>query len=107
MIAACTGSSRHAPETAAGARATQATGTVAFELYTHCGVDEARVGPQYYEAVHPLIEDGNPPSGWGDPGQEGTMTLQPPTQAIFTDNLGHRVVFRLRPHATRFKHICA
>jgi hypothetical protein len=35
------------------------------------------------------------------------MTLGPRRQAVFTDELGHRVVFRLRPHATEFKHICS
>jgi len=105
-LAGCTsGSSPTQHPAAALARTMQAA--VPFRLYTHCGIDEARIGSQYYEAVPPLIQDGSSPTGWGNPYQQGAMTLRPPSEAIFTDNLGHRVVFRLRPHATRFKHICS
>ncbi len=40
-----------------------------YQLYTHCGVDEARIGNRYFEAVHPLSDgQGNPPAGWGTVG---------------------------------------
>jgi hypothetical protein len=29
--------------------------TVAFALSTHCGIDEARLGAQYYEADHHVM----------------------------------------------------
>jgi hypothetical protein len=78
-----------------------------FTLDTHCGVDEARIGDRYYEAVHPLRDkSGNPPPGWGDPYQSGTMTMVSPAEAVFTDHVGHRVVFRLRPGAKSFRHVC-
>jgi hypothetical protein len=78
-----------------------------FTLYTHCGIDEARIGSRYFEAVHPLSDGaGNPPAGWGNPFQQGTMTLLSPTTAVFRDDAGHKVVFRLRPDATSFKHLC-
>jgi hypothetical protein len=80
----------------------------AYQLYTHCGIDEARIGNRYYEAVHPLSDgQGNPPAGWGNPYQPGTMTLQPPAAAVFRDDAGHQVQFRLRPGATAFKHVCS
>ena len=79
-----------------------------YQLYTHCGIDEARIGNRYFEAVHPLSDgNGNPPPGWGDPYQEGTMTLVTPTRAVFSDAAGHRVLFRLRPGVTGFRHVCS
>ena len=79
-----------------------------YQLYTHCGIDEARIGNRYFEAVHPLSDgQGNPPPGWGNPYQPGTMTLLSPTEAVFRDSAGHRVQFRLRPGATTFKHLCS
>jgi hypothetical protein len=78
-----------------------------YLLLTHCGIDEACIGSRYFEAVHPLGEaQGNPPAGWGNPFQRGTITLLSPTGALFQDQAGHRVLFRLRPGATTFKHLC-
>jgi hypothetical protein len=78
-----------------------------YTLDTHCGVDEARIGDHYFEAVHPLRDkSGNPPPGWGNPSQSGTMTMVSPAEAVFTDHAGHRVVFRLRPGAKSFRHEC-
>jgi len=78
-----------------------------YRLYTHCGIDEARIGSRYFEAVHPLSDgQGNPPAGWGNPYQQGTMTLLSPSRAVFRDDTGHHVQFRLRPGATSFKRLC-
>ena len=79
-----------------------------YRLYTHCGISEARIGNRYFAAVHPLSDgQGNPPPGWGNPYQAGTMTLLSSTTAIFLDHAGHRVQFHLRPGATRFQHVCS
>jgi hypothetical protein len=79
-----------------------------YQLYTHCGINEARIGNRYYVAVHPLSDgSGNPPAGWGNPSQAGTMTILPGTEAVFTDNAGHRVVFMVRPGAKTFEHVCS
>ena len=79
-----------------------------YNLYTHCGVDEARIGSQYFEATHPLSDgSGNPPAGWGNPYQAGTMTRMSPAVAVFTDSAGHRVTFRLRTGAKSFRHVCS
>jgi hypothetical protein len=52
-----------APSTAAAAAAGSPQ---RYQLYTHCGIDEARIGNRYFEAVHPLSDgQGNPPRGWG------------------------------------------
>ncbi len=104
MLTACGGSAAPAPAgTSGGVRTSQG-----YDLYTHCGIDEARIGGHYYQAVHPLgVVQGNPPAGWGNPYQHGTMTLISDTEAVFTDAAGHRVVFRLRPGATTFLRICS
>ena len=82
--------------------------SVPYDLYTHCGISEARVGTHYYLADHPLSDGaGNPPAGWGDPYQAGTMTLVSATEAVFTDTAGHRVTFRARPDAKTFLRVCS
>jgi hypothetical protein len=82
--------------------------SVPYQLYTHCGIDEALVDGTYFEAAHPLDDgNGNPPTGWGNPYQDGTMTLTSPTTAIFRDRHGHSVEFRARIGATGFKHLCS
>ena len=79
-----------------------------YQLYTHCGIDEARIGNRYFEAVRPLNDgQGNPPAGWGNPYQRGSMTLVSASEALFRDSAGHRVLFRLRPGARSFQHVCA
>jgi len=78
-----------------------------YLLLTHCGIDEGRIGSRYFEAVHPLSDgQGNPPAGWGNPFQPGTLTVLSPTEALFQDHAGHHVLFRLRPGATTFKYLC-
>jgi hypothetical protein len=64
-LGACgTGSAINAG-TAAGPSGSGPSGTTAaqpYRLYTHCGIDEARIGNRYFEAVHPLSNGhGNPP----------------------------------------------
>ncbi|MCX5232500.1 hypothetical protein [Streptomyces sp. NBC_00233] len=89
-------------------RPTASGRTMPFELYTHCGIDEARIGSTYFEAETPLSDgSGNPPDGWDNPTQRGRMTLKSATEAVFTDDAGHEVKFRARPGASAFKHICA
>jgi hypothetical protein len=110
-LGACgTGSAINAG-TAAGPSGSGPSGTTAaqpYRLYTHCGIDEARIGNRYFEAVHPLSNGhGNPPAGWGNPFQQGTMTLLSTSEAVFRDDAGHHVLFRVRPGATSFKHLCS
>lgn len=78
-----------------------------YRLYTHCGIDEAKIGATFYEAHTPLHDGAhNPPPGWGNPYQDGTMTITSATEAVFRDDKGHEVVFRVRPGATDFKQLC-
>jgi hypothetical protein len=79
-----------------------------YNLYTHCGIDEARIGDRYFEATRPLSDgSGNPPAGWGNPYQAGMMTQVSAAEAVFTDSAGHHVMFRLRPGARTFRHVCS
>ncbi|MEJ2852164.1 MULTISPECIES: hypothetical protein [unclassified Saccharothrix] len=80
---------------------------IPYRLYTHCGIDEAKIGDTYYEALTPLHDGAhNPPPGWDNPYQDGTMTLVGDTQAVFRDAKGHEVTFRARPRATAPKQLC-
>jgi len=97
------------PQPSAGAApAETGAGTpMPYELVTHCGIDEARIGTVYYEADHPLIVGaGNPPPGWSDPVQPGTMTVLDASRAVFRDDRGHEVFFHVRPGATGFRRLC-
>lgn len=79
-----------------------------YSLYTHCGVHEARIGHTFYVAEHPLDDgQGNPPPGWKNPYQAGTIATPSPGVAVFRDALGHVVRFHARPQATSFLHICS
>ncbi|MBL7501621.1 hypothetical protein I6A84_06890 [Frankia sp. CNm7] len=81
--------------------------SVPYDLYTHCGISEARYEDRYYELVPPLHDGSfNPPAGWGNPSQRGTLTPVSKTEVVFTDDAGHRVTFTLRPGATTWKRIC-
>jgi hypothetical protein len=79
-----------------------------YALYTHCGIDEANIDGHWYEASQPLSDgSGNPPAGWGNPSQQGTVTFLSATEVVFTDDAGHRVLFVLRPDATGPRRICS
>ncbi|MEU8666271.1 hypothetical protein [Streptomyces anulatus] len=104
VLTGCT----EADESAGAGRATPSGRTIPFDLSTHCGIDEARIGSTYFEAETPLSDgSGNPPEGWNNPTQHGTMTVKTKTEAVFTDDAGHEVKFRARPGASGFKRLCS
>lgn len=81
-------------------------GSVPYELYTGCGVYEARIGNRYFEATGlPSGQSGFPPS-WGTPYRPGTMTLVSPTEAVFTDSAGQRLIFKAHADARTFPRVC-
>lgn len=79
-----------------------------FDLYTHCGVREAKIGSDFYSAS-PVLDDGNgnPPPGWGNPGQIGTMTVYANGTARFAAPGGLEADFRIRPGATSWTTLCS
>ena len=79
-----------------------------YDLYTHCGIREANVDNRWYVADTPLSDgSGNPPAGWGNPYQAGTITFLSPTRFEFSDSVGHHVTFSVRPGATGPLQICS
>jgi hypothetical protein len=79
-----------------------------FELYTHCGIQEAKIGDTFY-AASPVLDDGsgNPPAGWGNPSQVGTMTVPSDGTARFSAPGGLEADFEVRPGATNWSLICS
>jgi hypothetical protein len=72
------------------------------DLLTHCGIVGTDVGGTWFAAEQPLVEGpGNPPPGWGNPYQRGTLTLLAADEAVFRDDAGHEVRFRAAGEAAR------
>lgn len=97
------------PQPTAGSPVAGETPTaVPYDLLTHCGIREAMVADRYYLAS-PALDDGNgnPPTGWDNPYDSGTMTINPDETADFHDAVGHRAHFVPRPGATNFLYTCA
>lgn len=60
-----------------------------YQLYTHCGVKWAKIDGTFWRAKHPLSDgSGNPPAGWGNPFQDGTLVFVGPTTARFDSPAG-------------------
>jgi hypothetical protein len=97
-----------APAPAKPSSTTVVNGGGPFSLYTHCGIRELTFGGRWYERVGGALDDGhgNPPQGWDNPSQAGTLTNSGST-VLFRDHAGHREVFQLRPGATSPKVICS
>lgn len=101
VAAAVSGCAERAPRTHSGAPASisgestvRVGQTIDFSMYTHCGVESTRINGRVWNAVDPLYaspERLGPPDGWGDPYQNGELTLESPDRAVFAA-LGQRVV---------------
>jgi len=63
---------------------------VRFFFYTHCGVENARIGGRWWLAEQPLYGDdgegSGPPDGWDNPQQEGRLVIESPKRAVFSAN---------------------
>jgi hypothetical protein len=65
-----------------------------YRLYTHCGIQWAQINGRWWRAQHRLSDgNGNPPAGWGNPFQAGTLSLTTKSTARFTSTAG-TVTFR-------------
>jgi hypothetical protein len=61
----------------------------AYQLYTHCGIKWAKIDGTFWLASHPLSDgSGNPPAGWGNPFQNGTLLFIGPRTARFDSTAG-------------------
>ncbi len=83
-------------------------GWTAYQLYTHCGIRNANMNGQWYDAV-PQQSDGqgNPPRGWENPYQDGQVRVLTPTSFQYRDGSGHHVRFVLRPLSAGPVQICS
>ena len=109
-VAGCTSPARTPASPGRTAHPVTATGgaPIPYTLYTHCGIRDAKIGGRWFEADHPLSDgSGNPPPGWGNPFQPGTIRMLSATVAEFRDSLGHVVRFHVRAGATGPKRLCA
>ena len=81
---------------------------VPFDLMTHCGINELRSNGRYFQRVGGVLDDGsgNPPSGWGNPFQHGTLSVSG-DNAVFRDKVGHVETFKVRHGATQFLTMCS
>ncbi|MGZ4701341.1 MAG: hypothetical protein ACXV98_09025 [Ilumatobacteraceae bacterium] len=62
-----------------------AGGAADFELYTHCGINGIMIAGRWWQADPPLNDgQGNPPTGWGNPYQPGTLRLVDQETVVFS-----------------------
>jgi hypothetical protein len=105
VVAGC-GSGRGRSATQATASTRSAHPSQPYTLLTHCGIEWARINGTFWRAEHPLSDgSGNPPPGWGNPDQGGTLTLITPTTARFDSPAG-TVTFK-RTSRKRPPQICS
>ncbi len=88
--------SPHTNPASKGLTSSAGTRSRSYRLYTHCGIEWAEIRGTFWRAATPPAEgQGNPPSGWGNPYQTGTLTFTTPTTAVF-----HSVAGRVAFHRT-------
>ncbi len=57
--------------------------TYDYAMYTHCGIDKAKIDGTWWRASPPQDDrDGNPPAGWN--GAVGTLRIVSEDKAVFT-----------------------
>jgi len=84
--AACTHGDRTSPK------------SVGYRLYTHCGVLYADLNGTRYYADPPLSDGhGDPPRGWGNPFDEGTLTIVDANTIDFNDPARNHARFTTHP----------
>jgi hypothetical protein len=64
-----------------------------FALYTHCGIRSADFDGRRWIA-DPILGSANPPPGWGNPADKGSMELVSEDRARFTSTRGLVAEFR-------------
>ncbi len=99
VVAGCSsheaaGSLRSGPRRAADRSGTAAGPSSQYRLYTHCGIEWASIDGVDWHADQPRSDgNGNPPPGWGNPFQVGTLTVSDHATAEFVSAAGS-VTFR-------------
>lgn len=64
-----------------------------YDLYTHCGIEWARIDGVWWQTAP--LDDGNanPPDGWGNPYDAGRLVVDTETTATYTSEAGTAVEF--------------
>lgn len=73
-----------------------------YDLYTHCGIRSANFDGRRWLA-DPILGDANPPPGWGNPIDPGTMELVSKDRALFLSHSGESAFFIPAPEDYEFK----
>ena len=105
-VAAAEGNTRADPDSPGAVLAAppspQAGVAYPVDLLTHCGIVGTDIGGTWFAAEAPLVDGpSNPPPGWGNPYQRGTLTLLAADEAVFRDDAGHEVRFRAAGESER------
>src|SRR5262249_11550969 len=60
-----------------------------YRLYTHCGIEWAQIDGTWWQTDTPLSDgSGNPPRGWANPYQSGTLVFRDASTAEFQSSAG-------------------
>src|ERR1700736_2547407 len=98
VLAAC---SSAAPATSGGTAANPSLTvgqSVPYSLYTHCGVLSLNANSHVYYAQPPLGDgSGNPPGGWANPYDAGTLAMVDAHRMEFHDSAGNKATFTDAP----------
>lgn len=71
---------------------------MAHTLYTHCGILSISANGHTYYAQPPLSDgQGNPPPGWNNPFDTGTLAMIDAHTMWFSDAVGHVATFTDTP----------
>jgi hypothetical protein len=74
-----------------------------YTLYTHCGVRSAFIDGRRWVADPILsVDNVNPPPGWGNPFDRGSMELVAEALARFTSSAGLAAEFRPLPEGSEY-----
>jgi hypothetical protein len=65
-----------------------------YRLYTHCGILSAYFNGQWWIADPVLEGNNNPPPGWGNPFDVGTMQLSQENRLLYRRDGGESAQFR-------------
>ena len=68
--------------------------TYDYALYTHCGIEWARIDGVWWHAVPIDDGNGNPPSGWGNPYNAGELIVLDDFTAVYSSGGDIKVEFK-------------
>lgn len=55
-----------------------------YVLYTHCGIEWARIDGVWWRTIPLHDGNANPPSGWGNPYDAGVLLVHDDTTAVYS-----------------------